>query len=108
MAVSARPGWGRFIDTQRGEPGHPGTCNERGRQLGRPYSDSAVTLILKIDFPVSSAIAICQSGLSGSRLEMSRAISANIPEASLLAASSSGQSEVFVGLAWPLSLIVKE
>jgi hypothetical protein len=67
---------------------------ERGCQLGQPYcGNSAVILILKIGLPASSITSICQSGVGCSRSERSRALSANIPAAFFLAASSSGHSE---------------
>jgi hypothetical protein len=84
-------------------------ATEGRNRAGSPYfSDSAVSLILKNDFPASSETSICQSWIDCSWLEMSRAISANIPAASFLAASLSRQSEAVFVWHWSPRLILNE
>jgi hypothetical protein len=86
----------------RDEAAVAAACLERGRQPRRPYFiDSASGLSRKMGFPDSSASSICHSGCFSKSPATSRAMSANMPSASLRAAPSLGQSEATLRLERP-------
>jgi hypothetical protein len=103
-ARSALRGVGRSVAPRflRDEAAVAAACLERGRQLRRPYFiDSASKLSRKMGFPDSSATSICHSGCFSKSPATSRAMSANMPSASLRAAPSLGQSEATLRLERP-------
>jgi hypothetical protein len=82
----------------------------RQSPLGRAayFRGSAKMRSRKMGFPDSLATSICHSGLFSKSLATSRAMSANIPLASLRAAASSGQSATTLGLDRAPWLILNE